>query len=119
EVDKLRQVRPDIPRPFATLVHRALSLDPKKRFEDCRDMAQQLGVVLKEHRQKEDLYELLADAVKAAREAANMGETTQDPAVASPIKKRHSGLVKLLVGEHDRPAGFRKWIPEFLRNITD
>jgi serine/threonine-protein kinase len=120
EVEKLRDVRDDVPKPFATLIHQALTLEPKKRFRDCRQMAQVLGAVLKEHRKQQDLYALLAEAVKEARTAAKIGDKTQDPAVASPIKKRHSGHIKLMAGdEDDRPTGFRKWIPRFLRNITD
>jgi hypothetical protein len=118
EVEKLRDVRDGIPKPFAALIHRALTLEPEKRFGDCRQMAQVLGAVLKEHRKQEDLYALLAQAVQEARTAAKIGDKTQDPAVASPIKKRHSGLIKLLVGDEDERR-FRKWIPGFLRNITD
>lgn len=119
EVDKLRDLRPDAPKKLAALVHKALALDPKKRFSDCREMAQQLGGVLKEHRTKEDLYEVLGATVRSARAEIGIGHKTQDPAVETPIEGRRSGLVELLVDDVDRPTGFRKWIPSFLRNLTE
>jgi serine/threonine-protein kinase len=119
EVEKLRDVVPDVPKPLAALIHRALSLDPKKRFADCRDMAQELGKVLHEHRQKEDLYELLGQTVVQAR-ADFGGSRSQDPALEPAIPKRHSGLVELLVEKTElATGGFRKWLPAFLRNLGD
>jgi serine/threonine-protein kinase len=117
EVEQLRDLRPDVPKSFASLVHRALALDPKKRFEGCREMARQLGIVLHEHRMKEDLYELLAQTVHSAREAAGLGLKTQDPASDTPASD--SGMVLLLVEPRNRPRGFRKWIPSILRNLDD
>src|SRR5262249_36416813 len=83
EVERIRDIRSDLPRTLTSLIHRAMALDPKKRYRDCRQMAQQLGVVLREHKNKEDLYALLAEDVRAARAAGKMGDKTQDPAVAS------------------------------------
>jgi len=119
EVPKLREVQPDVPKKFAALVHRALALDPEKRFASTREMAQQLGTVLRENRMNEDLYALLARTVAAARTDIGMGLKTQDPSVETPIPDDHSGLVELLVQDGNRPTGFRKWIPSFLRNLTD
>jgi eukaryotic-like serine/threonine-protein kinase len=117
DVDRLLDVRPNLPKRFSSLVHRALALDPEKRFPDCREMARQLGGVLKEHRTKEDLYTLIAETVHAAR--LGIGQKTQDPAVETPIPNSHSGLVELPTFVNGRLTGIRKWIPAFLRNLTD
>jgi eukaryotic-like serine/threonine-protein kinase len=118
EVVPLAELRPDIPEELCALVHRALSLDPSDRFHDTGEMAWSLGEVLKGHEATEDLYAVLSREVLAARTKLGMGERTQDHAAESAISELNSGLVELLVDEDDRPSGFRKWIPAFIRNIT-
>lgn len=115
EVEPLAKIRPDVPRPFAALVHRALSLDPADRFADVREMARHLGNVLKRHKMREDLYDALARTVRSARADLGIGHRTQDPETESTVSELHSGMVELLVDEADKPTGFRKWIPSFLR----
>jgi serine/threonine-protein kinase len=117
EIEKVLELRPDLPKRFAAVVHRALARDPQRRFGDCREMARQLGGVLREHKRKEDLYALLGETVVAARARGHMGAKTQDPATETPSGERRSGLVELLVQEKDRPTGFRRWIPSFLRDL--
>lgn len=113
EVLPLAKMREDIPEDFCALVHRALSLDPEARFADTREMAQQLGEVLKGHRTGEDLYAAIAATVEATRQGLGIGERTQDPNVEDSIPELQSGLVELL--DEDVPKGFAKWIPSFLR----
>lgn len=110
----LGEVRPDAPPELASVVHRALSLDPAQRFSSTREMARQLGEVLKGHRSAEDLYAALARTVHAARLGLNIGERTQDPDVEDLLSEDLSGLVELHV-EQEPPKGWGRWIPSFLR----
>jgi eukaryotic-like serine/threonine-protein kinase len=118
EVESLGKLRRDIPKDLRVLIHRALALDPAKRYASAREMALHLGEVLKTHRTSEDLYDMIAGTVRAARTDLGIGRRTQDPETESPISD-HSGMVELLVEQGDKPAGFRKWIPSFLRNLTE
>ncbi len=114
ETVPLLKLRPDVPEGLARLVHRALSLDPADRFRDTREMAQQLGEVLKDHRTDEDLYAALARTVTQVRAGLGIGERTQDPKVDDDFSEDLSGMIELHV-EEDAPEGFAKWIPSFLR----
>ncbi|MFW5925775.1 MAG: serine/threonine-protein kinase [Myxococcota bacterium] len=115
EVEPLQKLRPDVPKAFTALVHRALSLDPGDRYPDARDMARQLGNVLKRDKTKVDLYDALAETVRAARADLGIGHRTQDPDSDSVVSEEHSGLVELLAEQEDKPTGLRRWIPSFLR----
>ncbi len=112
---RLEDVRDGLPKDFCELVHCALAVDPADRFADTRDMARCLGDVLKGHRVDEDLYALIARTVQSARTELGIGERTQDPALEGSIPEEQSGLVELLVEDEDKPTGFRRWIPKFLR----
>jgi serine/threonine-protein kinase len=118
DIEPLATFRDDIPPEFCSLVHRALSLDPSDRFASALDMAWHLGEVLKGRQTTEDLYSILGRTVMSARDELEIGLRTQDPAVEGSISEQHSGLVQLYVDGDDRPSGFRRWIPAFLRNIT-
>jgi eukaryotic-like serine/threonine-protein kinase len=118
EIEPLSKLRRDVPKEFRALIHRAMALDPADRFASTAEMAMHLGEVLKTHRTTQDLYDAIGRTVRSAREDLNIGRRTQDPETESPISD-HSGLVELLVEEGDKPAGFRKWIPSFLRNLTE
>ena len=39
---------PDLPAPFAAVIHRALSKDPADRFVSARQMAHEIGEILRE-----------------------------------------------------------------------
>ena len=119
ELDHLLQVRPNVPKRLAALVHHALARDPAKRYASCREMARHLGGILHEHKLKEDLYSLISKTARAARAEIGLGQKTQAPSVETPVPAERSGMVELLVGDDDRPTGFRKWIPAFIRNLTD
>jgi eukaryotic-like serine/threonine-protein kinase len=77
DVEPLAQTRSRLPRQLVATVHKALAADPAERFPSVRDMANQLGHVLKAAEHRIDLYQLLADAVRGARTALGMGRRTQ------------------------------------------
>jgi eukaryotic-like serine/threonine-protein kinase len=118
EMESLSKLRRDVPRDFRALIHRALSLDPSERFDNTAEMALHLGEVLKSHKTSQDLYAAIGQTVRSARADLGIGRRTQDPDTESPISDQ-SGLIELLVEEGDKPSGFRKWIPSFLRNLTE
>ncbi len=94
---------------------RALALDPADRFDNAREMARELGQVLKMHQSTEDLYDRLAWGVLASR--ADLGHRTQDPDLEDSVIELESGLVELHLENEDKDvlARFKKWIPSFLR----
>ena len=95
EVPPVRNERRDVPPAFAALIERALSLDVYKRFASVREMAKQLGDVLKTSIAREDLYATLARSVAKAREDLAMGHRTQ-ATVDTTIPEVESGLVELI-----------------------
>src|SRR5204863_10194634 len=101
EVPPLRDLRPDLPRSFVVLVERALQLDPQRRFFSTRDMAKQLGDVLKSSTPREDLYATLARSVAKVREDMAMGHRTTAARAETAIPEVESGLVELV---HDGSA---------------
>jgi serine/threonine-protein kinase len=103
EVPPLRELRPDVPSELAALVHRALSLDEADRFPSTRDMAKQLGDVLKVSVSKEDLYATLARAVAQTRGELGMGHRTEGATADDAISEVESGLIEL-VEEAPPPA---------------
>lgn len=68
QVQPLRPIRRDIPKEMVQLVHRALSENPKERFESARDMAARLGQILKSSRGARDLRKHMGRAVTDARQ---------------------------------------------------
>jgi eukaryotic-like serine/threonine-protein kinase len=102
EVPPLRDLRKDLPKGFVALVERALSLEPEKRFFSTRDMAKQLGDVLKSSTPREDLYATLARSVAKVREDMRMGHRTQGARAETSIPEVESGLVELV--EDPKPA---------------
>jgi serine/threonine-protein kinase len=102
EVPPLGNLRRDVPKPFVALVERALSLEPEKRFFSTRDMAKQLGDVLKSSTPREDLYATLARSVAKVRDDMRMGHRTQAAATEASIPEVESGLVELV--EDPKPA---------------
>jgi serine/threonine protein kinase len=48
EIPSLAERRPDMPPPLAQVIHRALAADPAARFVSARQMAHELGEVLRE-----------------------------------------------------------------------
>jgi eukaryotic-like serine/threonine-protein kinase len=116
DVPPLRKARPDIPKELAAVVHRALALEPSDRFASARDMAKQLGDVLKASTSAEDLYASLARTVSDARADLAMGSRTQREATESPIPELDSGLVELEV-EEDLVTGLKRFIPVLFNRL--
>jgi len=99
----LRSVRADVPEAFERVVARALSLAVEDRFPSTREMAKQLGDVLKGSLGKEDLYATIAQTVARARRDLAMGNRTEMPPDLDAPQEAESGLVELIGG--GRPAG--------------
>lgn len=114
EVAPLAELRPDVPAELAALVHKALALDPGQRFENAREMANELGNTLRQRRGKEDLYAAIATTVEATRDGLDIGQRTQDRNFDQPVDTL-SSVVELLSQGNAAPAGFTKWLPSFLR----
>jgi eukaryotic-like serine/threonine-protein kinase len=92
DVPPLRDLRKDLPEELASLVHRALSREIEDRFPSTREMAKQLGDVLKRSVSKEDLYATLARSVADAR-------LDRKPEEAETISEIESSLVELVLEE--------------------
>jgi len=71
EVPPLADQRDDLPPPLAAAVHRALSLDPAARFVSARQMAHELGEILREGGSWGDADVIIGTAVAEARIAQN------------------------------------------------
>jgi eukaryotic-like serine/threonine-protein kinase len=96
DVPPLRKERKDVPAALAALIERALALDPSRRFATAREMAKQLGDVLKASISGEDLYATLARTVARARTDLELGYRTQDASHEQPVVELESSLVELL-----------------------
>ena len=84
-VQPLRPLRPDVPAPFAQIIHRALSPSVDTRFPSAREMARQIGTALKKVQLRKDLHTVLARSVGDARTALGLGQRTEAPSEATPI----------------------------------
>ena len=73
-----------MPQPFAQIIHRALASGPDQRFPSTREMARQIGTVLKKVQLRKDLHTILAKTVVDARSAMGI-EARHDPSAATPI----------------------------------
>jgi serine/threonine protein kinase len=67
EVPPLADRRADLPPPLAAAIHRALSLDPASRFISARQMAHELGEILREGGSWGDADVIIGTAVAEAR----------------------------------------------------
>jgi len=86
QVQPLRARRPDVPAPFAQIIHRALSQSVDTRFPSAREMARQIGTALKKVQLRRDLHTVLARSVGDARTALGIGPRPEDPSEATPIE---------------------------------
>jgi eukaryotic-like serine/threonine-protein kinase len=84
-VQPLRPLRPDVPAPFAQIIHRALSPGVDTRFPSAREMARQIGTALKKVQLRRDLHSVLARSVADARTALGIGPRPEDPSQLTPI----------------------------------
>jgi len=100
QVLPLRPLRPDVPRELISVVNRSLAQKSSLRFESAREMARELGAVLKGVRERKDLHESLGRTVEEARSSMNLGRRTSDQASITPIFE---------------PAGDLREVPEVKR----
>jgi len=84
-VQPLRPLRPDVPQPFAQIIHRALSSSVDTRFPTTREMARQIGTALKKVELRKDLHTVLARSVGEARKAMGLHPRSNDPSSATPV----------------------------------
>jgi len=110
-IQPLRPLRPDIPKSFVNVVMRALSPHEEDRYSSVREMARQLGIVLKSGRARRDLHELMAREVVDARAHLAIGRRTHDPADNTPVADVESALMPV---EGDK-RGLLHWLPFFGR----
>lgn len=95
-VPPLRPLRSDVPAPFAQIIHRALSLKVESRFPSTREMARQIGTVLKKVQLRKDLHTVLARSVAEAREAQGFGPRAQEASEATPIAEMLPEMVDVV-----------------------
>ena len=67
QVPPLADRRPDVPAPLAAVIHKALSQDPGQRFVSARQMAHEIGEILREGGSWGDADVLIGNAVAEAR----------------------------------------------------
>lgn len=80
EVPPLADRRSDLPPAFAAVIHRALSPDPAARFVSARQMAHEIGEILREGDSWGDADVLVGNAVAEAR----IAQAQLPPAPAGP-----------------------------------
>ena len=85
QVQPLRPLRPDVPAPLVSLIHRSLSAREDQRFPSSREFARQLTTILKKVQTRKDLHTMLSKTVAEARANLGMGRRTGDPTSATPI----------------------------------
>ncbi len=86
-VQPLRPLRPDVPQPFAQIIHRALSPAIETRFPSTREMARQIGTTLKKVQLRRDLHTVLARSVVEARTALGITHCVDERSDATPISE--------------------------------
>jgi serine/threonine protein kinase len=103
QVPPLRPIRGDIPAAFAQIISRALSPQPEQRFPASREMARQIGTVMKKVTMRRDMHTVLARSVADARMAmgasgARVQEASEETPVADfreytpPVEQDRRGL---------------------------
>jgi eukaryotic-like serine/threonine-protein kinase len=122
-VQPLRPLRPDVPAPFAQLIHRALSAEAENRLPSTREMARQIGTALKKVQLRKDLHTILAKSVVEARATMGLGARTGDISEATPLAEivpeempRLEALPKIAEGASlafERFRGLRHYLPFF------
>ncbi|HUH04584.1 MAG TPA: serine/threonine-protein kinase [Kofleriaceae bacterium] len=85
QVPPLRPLRPDVPRALVAVINRALAAEEHNRYPSVREMARELGAVLKTVKEHRDLHVALGRSVVEARASMGMGRRTGDPSTTTPI----------------------------------
>jgi serine/threonine-protein kinase len=114
----LRSHRPDVPGRLVDVIHRALSIGPERRFPSSREMAVELGQVLKKSREG-NLHSVLGGLVDQARSALALGEQTSDPAQATPVTNPSAELEIEALPVETKRRGLRHRLPFLGRRRDD
>jgi eukaryotic-like serine/threonine-protein kinase len=87
QVPPLRPLRADVPAPFSQIVMRALSPTADARFPSTREMARQIGTVMKKVTMRRDMHTVLARSVHEVLGMINTGElrTSRDASSETPV----------------------------------
>jgi serine/threonine protein kinase len=121
QVQPLRPLRPDVPQPFAQIIHRALSQSIDTRFPSSREMARQIGTTLKKVQLRKDLHTILSRSVAEARGALGLGAMTGDPSSATPVAEiLAEETARLDTNGRDKKEdkrGLRHILPAFLQRL--
>ena len=112
QVQPLRPQRPDLPTKLVKVIHRALSADPAQRFPSTREMARQLGLVLKSSRESHDLHALLA--ATDAEVSASAARDPREPTSATPVAEVSAEISPVAPDQFGR-RGLRHKLSQFLR----
>jgi len=120
-VQPLRPLRADVPPAFAQIIHRALSAQIETRFPSTREMARQIGTVLKKVQLRKDLHTVLARSVVEARQSLGMRVVVEERSDATPIAELTGDITprldvtEALARETAKPRGLRHYLPFFGR----
>jgi serine/threonine-protein kinase len=116
-VQPLRPLRPDVPQPFAQIIHRALSPTIEARFPSSREMARQIGTTLKKVQLRKDLHTVLSRSVAEARGALGLGAMTGDPSSATPVAELMGEDTARIETKPQEKRGLRHRLPAFLQRL--
>jgi eukaryotic-like serine/threonine-protein kinase len=88
QVQPLRPLRPDVPNKLISVVTKALAADEDQRHPSVREMARQLGMVLKNSKRAEkDLHRLLGETVAQARQRIELEGIEREYSDTTPIEE--------------------------------
>lgn len=88
QVQPLRPLRQDIPNKLVNVITKALSADESKRHPSTREMARQLGMVLKNSKRAEkDLHRLLGETVAEARQRLDLDGGEREYSDITPVEE--------------------------------
>jgi eukaryotic-like serine/threonine-protein kinase len=114
QVEPLRPCRPDLPPKLIKIINRALSADPAKRFPSTREMARQLGIVLKGARDGRDLHARLSAMVATVGESEAARLSGAENADVTPVAEA-SAEIDVGPPTDERRRGLRHKLSQFLR----
>lgn len=124
-VQPLRPLRPDVPAPFAQIIHRALSANVENRFPSTREMARQIGTALKKVQLRKDLHTILARTVLEARQHLGIEAVVNERSDATPVAELQGDLTPRIEmppdsmlkgmsqGVTDKLRGLKHYLPFF------
>ncbi len=113
QIQPLRPLRPELPNSLISTINRSLAAREGHRFGSVRDMARELGSVLKGVKERRDLHVALGRAVAQARSSMSALRRAGDPSVITPIVDLSSDFVleEKLVDSAPRKRGLWHRMP--------